>query len=91
MNHALMRAYQRFKSRRIAFPALQHPDLFLIRVLCGIILPHRTIEDTSPLNFLESSSIATSERPLMRRDPKIHLPAAFATALRKSARASRIL
>jgi hypothetical protein len=32
MNHALMRSNERFKSRRIAIPALHHPGFLCFRV-----------------------------------------------------------
>jgi hypothetical protein len=53
MDHALVGANERFKSRRIAFPALQHPDLFLIRVAhAASFYPIGQSGTTNPLNFL---------------------------------------
>src|ERR1700690_308882 len=53
MDHALVGANERFKSRWIAIPALQHPDLFLIRVAhAASFYPIGQSGTTSPLNFL---------------------------------------
>ena len=53
MDHALVGANERFKSLRMAIPALQHPDFFLICVAhAASFYPIRQSGTTSPLKFL---------------------------------------
>ena len=51
MDHALVGANERFKSLRIAIPALQHPDFRHPCRSYGIILSHRTIGDDKSFEF----------------------------------------
>jgi hypothetical protein len=52
MDHALMRPNERFKSRRIAIPALQPPDFVFIRVAhAAIFLLGRTIRNGKSFEY----------------------------------------